>query len=280
MHDISTSPDITPPGPPPPLPPPSPAPEWEIAGPGRRLAARLLDGFFLVVWFFVALFVGAVCIGLVRAAASNSSDDIGLDAWVLVIVVLAIAAAYEPVFIAMKGQTFGKQILRIKVINAETGYVPGWGKSMLRAGFPTAVHLIPVIGQIAVLVIYMSILGGERNRGWHDQLAGTMVMKLNKGQRYRDRPPKQVSQHRQQPVIDEHPPEPPVVDISPVQQTKSENKLTQLAESMTEMTGHRDKNSWAYKALTKINKASLLTLAMLAVGTLLVILMLLTFAIN
>lgn len=87
-----------------------------------------------------------------------------------------VAALYETPLVAMRGQTLGKMVLRIKVVEHDSGLVPGWGRSMGRTIVPMAIALIPLVGLIGTLLVYVSLLWDDGRQGWHDKAAKTLVI--------------------------------------------------------------------------------------------------------
>ena len=180
---------------PPPQPgPPSQAPEparglatlgtggtVELARPASRLVARILDGiivgavyliFLLLVGFFTAFDMGDFLRG---------EEDIAIG---VSLAPLAIGLLYEVALIAARGQTLGKMALKVKVVRADNGLVPGWGKSAGRWLVPAIPGLvgwfIPSISFIGLLslLVYVSLTWDKVRQGWHDKAAGTLVIKV------------------------------------------------------------------------------------------------------
>lgn len=125
----------------------------ELAGMGQRLAARLLD------WVLVGL-GGLILLMLFTP---------------LLLLWMVMAILYEPWMTAVTGQTLGKQALKIKVIRADDGLVPGWGKSIGRWVIPTAASFITA--GFGGLLVYLSPVWHNRKQGWHDLAAQTLVIK-------------------------------------------------------------------------------------------------------
>lgn len=92
--------------------------------------------------------------------------------------VFLITLAYEVVMIALRGATVGKQLLGVKVVRESDGQVPGWGPALLRWIVPLAPAIIPFIGALGTLVVYLSPLfdSSGRNQGWHDKVAKTLFI--------------------------------------------------------------------------------------------------------
>ena len=116
------------------------------AGFWLRVAAWLIDG---VILFVVQ--------GLVE------STPVGLFA-------LLISPVYGVLFIGLKGQTPGKMVLRITVLNAD-GNVPGIGRAILRE------IIGKFVSAIVLLLGYIWIGLDPRKRGWHDYIGGTYVLR-------------------------------------------------------------------------------------------------------
>ena len=176
-------------GPPPPPDPSSHAPQaitgWatlgtgervELASPGARLGARLLDVVVMVIAVFVlALILGA---SISLSAGSDEGSVLALGALLGLLLLFGLAGiAYEVTMIALKGQTVGKMATSVKVIRADSGQPPGWGKSIARWIIPTLLGIIPFIGLVLSLLCYVSLTWDKVRQGWHDKAAATLVVK-------------------------------------------------------------------------------------------------------
>jgi uncharacterized RDD family membrane protein YckC len=174
------------PAPPPMTPPPvaaapPPASQWEapeyVAGPapgyafggfGERLVAYIIDilitGAVIVV---IAILGGLVIAG---GAATDNGLLAGTGLVVLVLALVIIPLAYFPYFWARDGQTPGMRALGLKVVrDADGGPISG-GQAILR--------LIGYWVSGAVFYLgYIWIFIDKRRRGWHDLIAGTVVVK-------------------------------------------------------------------------------------------------------
>ena len=179
-----------------PPPPPGPAPTspqpmtgWatlgtgegvELAGPGGRLGARIIDIAIIVVVFIILIIVGvASAIGVADGDSTITEEDTAAVGTIIAFTLLAVAISilYEVTLIATKGQTLGKMATRIKVVRADNGLVPGWGKSIGRWIIPAALGFIPFVGWLLSLLVYVSLLWDKVRQGWHDKAAGTLVIK-------------------------------------------------------------------------------------------------------
>jgi uncharacterized RDD family membrane protein YckC len=170
-----------PPPPPPDQPyPAQPAPPG-VPRPGElldRFLARLIDGVILGVSF-------GVISGVIRAIFD------GYLYWFLTAVIAAVAyLAYFTLLESSRGQTVGKQVLKLKVVGPDGVSLPTQEQA-LRRNIWTAFGIagvLPIIGSliggvaslVAVIMIAVGINGDPVNRqGWHDRFAGgTRVLKI------------------------------------------------------------------------------------------------------
>ena len=149
----------------------------QLASPGARLGARILD---IVIVTVALIILAALGVGIALAGSSNSDDASAFSVGALVVSVLLAAAVgllYEVTMIATRGQTLGKMATSIKVVRADNGLVPGWGKSIGRWIIPALLPIIPLVGWILSLLVYISLLWDRARQGWHDKAAGTLVVK-------------------------------------------------------------------------------------------------------
>lgn len=151
----------------------------ELATPGKRLAARIID--VAIILFVVIIFLIVGVAGLVISAEGGEEEVAGLVALagfggLLFFSVLALL--YEPTMIALKGQTLGKMAMGIMVARADDGGLPGWGKALGRWVLPGLLTLIPLLGGLLSLLVYISLLWDDRRQGWHDKMATTVVISV------------------------------------------------------------------------------------------------------
>jgi len=77
---------------------------------------------------------------------------------------------YHWLFIGLKGQTLGKMLFHIRVVNAHGG-VPGLRRAALRELLGRLLFAISVLG-------FFLTLGSWRELVWHDKIAGTYLIKV------------------------------------------------------------------------------------------------------
>ncbi|HEY88006.1 MAG TPA: hypothetical protein G4O06_08310 [Dehalococcoidia bacterium] len=132
--------------------PPLTAPEVvvECMGFWIRFAASIIDYVAIAVIFFV----------LTPFAYGPGSPSVIFLAWL-----------YHWLFTGLKGQTLGKMVVGIKVINAQ-GNRPGLGYAALRE--------VPgkLISAIVLCLGFLWIAVDRQKQGWHDKIANTYVVKV------------------------------------------------------------------------------------------------------
>lgn len=117
---------------------------------GQRLVAVLIDGVLLyVVQLIVAAIAG-------RGAGTFLAIVIGL-------------AYYIYLEGSPAGQTVGKKVLNIRVIDFATGGPLGFGKAAIR-------YVGRYISGLPLLLGYFWMLWDKENQTWHDKIATTVVV--------------------------------------------------------------------------------------------------------
>ena len=147
-----------------------------LASPGRRLAARIIDVVIVYVGTLILLVLGIF--GL-AGAIGTGEGPIGAATGLVtggVFLLFVLFLIYEPTLIALRGQTLGKMAMGIMVVRADDGGVPGWGKAIGRWILPGLLLIIPVVGWLLSLLVYVSLLWDDRRQGWHDKMATTVVI--------------------------------------------------------------------------------------------------------
>lgn len=151
-------------------------PGAEAAPLGRRLAALAID----------VLTMGAVFIGVTSLLASTSSNSVGVVV-VLVIGLFLLFNAYFVFTTARSGQTIGKRMTHVMVVDADTGELPTVRRATLRYIVPIVlvIGLPGSLGLMAALLFGISWVLIDTRIGLMDRLGHTRVVLA----RYRpDRP--------------------------------------------------------------------------------------------
>jgi uncharacterized RDD family membrane protein YckC len=168
-----------PPEPPPPqpivswqAPPPQtgPAPGVEFAPHGARLLSYIIDVFIASVGLAVLIIVGVIVSGP-RAIGDTTVEFANPGIFFLVVILgLLITLGYFPFFWARGGQTPGMRPFDLYVVRDSDGGRPTIGMALMRlVGY--------WINGIVLHIGFAWILIDNRRRGWHDIIAGTVVVK-------------------------------------------------------------------------------------------------------
>ncbi len=157
--------------------------QYAFAGFGARLGAALLDGLILgiplsLVYFAaIGLFVGGLNATTDAAGeivdANPNGAVLGIGG-LLFVIVLLVAFLYEPLMTARKGsgngQTIGKRIVGIRVVNLQTGPITAgqaWGRYLFKAFVSGSVFYLG----------FLWALWDTNQQTWHDKIVNTVVVK-------------------------------------------------------------------------------------------------------
>jgi len=146
-----------------------------LASPGSRLAAQILDGLIYLI-LIIPFFIGLALFS--ENKEQDTAIAVGLVSMgVLLIVVLFIV---QGVFLCSQGQTLGKKMMGVRIVNFDDSGNPGFGRAfLLRYCANTLLTMIPWIGWIYSLVDILFIFRGDR-RCIHDLMAMTKVVQVHK----------------------------------------------------------------------------------------------------
>ena len=147
----------------------------ELAGRGRRLGAYIIDTIIAgIVLVAVAYFnpgpLGVTMLDIMRDPTTQQMSTAG-SIWFLIIFM-----AINSYFLVTKGQTLGKRMLGIRIVDAASNGAATAVKLLgLRYVLVLLVMAIPMIGQLLGLADALFIFRSDR-RCVHDLLAGTKVV--------------------------------------------------------------------------------------------------------
>jgi uncharacterized RDD family membrane protein YckC len=173
--------------PPPPLGAPTPAPMapyqaqytggQTYAGFWIRLVARLLDS--LIVGIPLAIVLGILLLaGGGLAAGTNNADQNTQNAAAAVfsgifivfyLVAIAVSIGYWVYFWGTTGSTFGMRVLRLRVVDANTGGPIGIPRALVR-------WLMTIVNSWACYIGWIWVAFDSRKQGWHDKVANSVVL--------------------------------------------------------------------------------------------------------
>jgi uncharacterized RDD family membrane protein YckC len=136
-----------------------------LASRAARLAAAMIDGVAAL-----GILLPAMVSFLVVGAGEGSSAAV-LFAIVSGIAFLAFCV-YQITMLVGQGQTLGKKMMRIRIVNYDDGDLPSAGRLLgMRYLVNSLLGNIPLYSMVDILFIF-----GDERRCLHDYLAGTKVV--------------------------------------------------------------------------------------------------------
>ena len=170
---------------------PEGADEMELASPGKRIAAYLINGLIGSV-AYIPMIWGAVSMSGSYAAAIDPENPVQMEPSGFAMGMIGLGSVlilafliFQAVLMSKTGQSLGKRIMKIKVVN-EDGDNPGFaGTVAMREIVPnlvlTVVGMIPFLGIIAQLgfwiaCLVMLFLVDRDRRTLQDMIAKTYVV--------------------------------------------------------------------------------------------------------
>jgi len=146
--------------------------ESSLAGRGERLGAAIIDTIILLVIMLPLMFFG----GYWQVAMSAGGEVPFLTTVLWALVGLAVFVAVQWVPLNANGQTWGKRMLGIRIVDMDGDKPPIVQLICLRYLPIQLASNIPVIGIVVALVNVLLIFRADRRCG-HDLIAGTQVVK-------------------------------------------------------------------------------------------------------
>jgi len=153
--------------------------EERFGGFWRRAVAYGIDKAILQIFYIVLFMVGLLILMINQPAwhwmeldLSDRFPDIGVIG-ICYLMALLLDMIYFTWFHGAVGQTPGKMLLGLRVVQA-TGEPMTFGLAFLRwVGY--------LISKLAVCLGFIWIAFDRRKQGWHDKIAGTVVVMVKKG---------------------------------------------------------------------------------------------------
>ncbi len=141
-------------------PPSSAAAAVEYMGFWIRLGAAIID--VIIIWFISSVLSYSLLSSIVGYRISFLFSPFWFPAYWL----------YYWLFTGLKGQTPGKMVVGIKVVNAQGDRV-GLGVAALR-------EFVRFISAYVLCLGFLWIIWDKQKQGWHDKIASTYVVKVVK----------------------------------------------------------------------------------------------------
>lgn len=142
---------------------------FTLAGVGERIIAFFIDSFIKGIYVFILFW-------LMRSVLDYSDFTQGWDNWsvgaFIMIITFPIHIYTLVLESMMEGQTFGKKLLKIKVVKID-GYQAGFGDYLMRWIF----RLVDIVGCMGI-VAFVTALASKNNQRLGDIATGTAVISL------------------------------------------------------------------------------------------------------
>mgnify|MGYP000396847386 CR=1 FL=1 len=141
-----------------------------IASSQKRIASFIIDDMVITLFFFIIFYeqFSAVFsnITVVDEAALES-----INAFIAqnLLVVLSIKLIYHTVLVWQNGMTLGKYLMKIKVIDLETGNTPGFQQAFLRASVRIPSEVLFYLGFLMAFFVPL-------RQTLHDKLSNCVVV--------------------------------------------------------------------------------------------------------
>jgi uncharacterized RDD family membrane protein YckC len=137
----------------------------------------------------VAVVVPLYVLVVVAAGLGGSSDEFGagtastgvaLGGMFLILAIVTVGQVlYEVGFVAIKGATPGKMLMRVRVVREADHQVPGWGPAFLR-WVPNLASLVPCVGGLISLGLWtwalVNLFNHPKRQTPFDLTASTIVI--------------------------------------------------------------------------------------------------------
>ena len=137
----------------------------DLASPGQRLGAVVVDGLLLGVPF-----------GILTGVYYFDDPGFRIPLW-STLLYGGLSAAYETVGTAVWGQTVGKHVVGIRVCSGRDLGRPGWLRAVKRWLPFLVLGRAPVVGGVLTALIPLPLLWTDNRQGLHDKLADTLVLR-------------------------------------------------------------------------------------------------------
>jgi len=140
----------------------------EYVGFFPRLIASIIDtiAIFIVLALlgFIGVSTGLISVPSVDGTGAESMGTLGaLVQWVVLPAIVILFWRY-------RGATPGKMVVGAVIVDAETGDLPTVKQSLGR-------YLGYILSSIPLGLGFLWIIFDDRKQGWHDKLAGTVVIR-------------------------------------------------------------------------------------------------------
>ena len=141
-----------------------------IASTQRRMVSFVIDD-LVVSLFFIIIFYPQLSLVFSSVTEVNEMTLQSINAFISqnILVIFAIKILYHAVLVWQNGMTVGKYIMKIKVIDLQTGQTPNFSKALLRASIRIPSEVLFYLG--FVLAFFLPL-----KQTLHDKLSNCVVV--------------------------------------------------------------------------------------------------------
>lgn len=141
-----------------------------IASSQKRIGAFVIDD-MIVSLFFIIIFYTQLTelFSNITVIDETALESINIFISQNILVVLSIKLIYHTVLVWQNGMTLGKYLMKIKVIELETGYTPNFQRSFLRASVRIPSELLFYLGFLMAFFVPLK-------QTLHDKLSNCVVI--------------------------------------------------------------------------------------------------------
>jgi len=141
-----------------------------IASTQRRMVSFVIDD-LVVSLFFIIIFYPQLSLVFSSVTEVNEMTLQSINAFISqnILIIFAIKILYHAVLVWQNGMTVGKYIMKIKVIDLQTGQTPNFSKALLRASIRIPSEALFYLG--FVLAFFLPL-----NQTLHDKLSNCVVV--------------------------------------------------------------------------------------------------------
>lgn len=144
---------------------------YDLASPVERLIASVIDGLVLMLITAVLVIVASIVFTFLTFNSNQSTDMLIDQSTILGGVIGVLVYIWYPMrFLPAGGQTPGKRMMRIAVLKLDGSEVNA-AEAVLR-------NIIGYTLSSFFMLGYLWVFGDAKRQGWHDKLAGTVVVRL------------------------------------------------------------------------------------------------------
>ncbi|OLC26075.1 MAG: hypothetical protein AUG06_12375 [Actinobacteria bacterium 13_1_20CM_2_65_11] len=149
-----------------------------FAGFWIRVLARLIDGLIIGIPFSILFGLLAAFGGLFASNSSSSNQSAQTAAFtlfggaflLLYLFAIVVSIGYWIYFWGTTGETLGMRLLRLRIVDANTGGPIGYGRAAIRL-------LMTFVNTWACYIGWIWVAFDPRKQGWHDKVANSVVIR-------------------------------------------------------------------------------------------------------